>query len=155
MNCPILVLIFFFSGFDTRKEYFQYVLLEDSDLNQDPCHRKCVLGEPPMICRYHFSLEWYDILSKACYDCPNNPDDCFRPDCVPGDGIKRAILVVNRKLPGPAIHVCNKPTYVEFNSCVNYVPNFNYLLWSQEIVLWRPNKQTDSLSVAKLSVWSF
>ncbi|XP_045468970.1 laccase-4-like isoform X1 [Harmonia axyridis] len=95
------------SGFDNRKEYFQYVLLEDSSPNDDPCNRKCIQGEPPMICKYHFSLEWYDILSKACYDCPHKPEDCYRLDCVPGDGIKRAVLVVNRKLPGPAIHVCH------------------------------------------------
>ncbi|XP_044756692.1 laccase-4-like isoform X2 [Coccinella septempunctata] len=95
------------SGLEVRKEYFQYVLIDDYVINHNPCNRKCNKEDPPMICRYHFILEWYDILSKACYNCPHVPSDCFRHDCVPGDGIKRAVLVVNRKLPGPAIHVCH------------------------------------------------
>lgn len=45
-------------------------------------------------------------MSKACHDCPFNHDDCFKPDCIPADGTKRTITVVNRRLPGPSIEVC-------------------------------------------------
>ncbi|XP_053620154.1 uncharacterized protein LOC128680776 [Plodia interpunctella] len=73
---------------------------------EHPCHRECREGEEPMICYYHFNLEWYQTMSKACYDCPFNVTDCFRPDCIPADGMNRALNVVNRKMPGPQIEVC-------------------------------------------------
>nr|AKH61981.1 laccase 1 [Helicoverpa armigera] len=71
-----------------------------------PCHRECREGEEPMICYYHFVLEWYQTMSKACYDCPYNVTDCSRPDCIPADGMNRPLNVVNRKMPGPAVEVC-------------------------------------------------
>lgn len=61
-----------------------------------------------MICRYKFTIEWYQTLSKACYSCPYNRTDCLRPHCIPGDGTKRPVVVINRQLPGPAIEVSNK-----------------------------------------------
>ncbi|XP_013191002.1 uncharacterized protein LOC106135292 [Amyelois transitella] len=73
---------------------------------EHPCHRECREGEEPMICYYHFNLEWYQTMSKACFDCPFNVTDCFRPDCIPADGMNRALNVVNRKMPGPQIEVC-------------------------------------------------
>lgn len=72
---------------------------------QSPCLRECKSNSPPMECHYKFILEWYQTLSRACYDCPHNVTDCFRQDCVPADGTNRAILVVNRKMPGPSIQV--------------------------------------------------
>ncbi|KAL4713687.1 hypothetical protein ACJJTC_004218 [Scirpophaga incertulas] len=71
-----------------------------------PCHRECREGEEPMICYYRFNLEWYHTMSKACYNCPYNETDCQRPDCIPADGISRPLNVVNRKMPGPSIEVC-------------------------------------------------
>lgn len=73
-----------------------------------PCERECKEGEEPMICYYHFNLEWYQTMSKACYNCPYNATDCLRPDCIPADGMNRALNVVNRKMPGPAIEVTKK-----------------------------------------------
>lgn len=70
-----------------------------------PCERECKEGEEPMICYYHFNLEWYHTMSKACYDCPHNETDCMRQDCIPADGISRSLNVVNRKMPGPSIEV--------------------------------------------------
>lgn len=51
-------------------------------------------------------VEWYETLSKACYDCPFNKTDCYRPHCIYGDGFRRSVLVVNRMMPGPSIEVC-------------------------------------------------
>lgn len=79
----------------------EYVLLD----GENPCKRKCIKGAAPMVCRYTFEVEWYETLTKACYDCPIMADDCFKPDCVPADGYRRPILVVNRKMPGPSIEV--------------------------------------------------
>lgn len=70
---------------------------------EHPCYRKC--DKQPMICFYHFHVEWYASMSKACFDCPFNTKDCDRTDCVMADGVNRTITVVNRKLPGPSIHV--------------------------------------------------
>ncbi|KAK9884427.1 hypothetical protein WA026_007274 [Henosepilachna vigintioctopunctata] len=117
-------------------EYFHYVLLEDGDSKHDPCNRKCILGEPPMVCKYHFTLEWYDTLSKACFDCPYNVKDCYRQDCVPADGIKRAVLVINRKLPGPSIHVCHGDQII--------VDVENGLVSDSTTIHWHGQKQKDA-----------
>ena len=46
-------------------------------------------------------------MNRNCFDCKlNNTDDCFKPHCVSANGVNRAIKVVNRMLPGPAIRVC-------------------------------------------------
>lgn len=75
-------------------------------INEDhPCERECIEGDEPMVCHYHFNLEWYQTMSKACYDCPYNLTDCNRIDCIPADGMRRALNVINRKMPGPAIEV--------------------------------------------------
>lgn len=52
-----------------------------------------------------FQLEHYETLSKACYNCPNNVTDCYRPHCIAADGVRRTILTVNRMMPGPKIEV--------------------------------------------------
>lgn len=74
------------------------------------CQRECRTGEPPRTCEYHFKVEWYYTMSKACYDCPYNLTDCYRPDCVPADGVEKPIIVINRSLPGPSIQVNNNCT---------------------------------------------
>lgn len=50
-------------------------------------------------------LEHYETLSKACYNCPHNVSDCYRPHCIAADGVRRTILTVNRMMPGPKIEV--------------------------------------------------
>nr|XP_053655696.1 uncharacterized protein LOC128704618 [Cherax quadricarinatus] len=69
------------------------------------CYRKCVPGHT-QTCYFHFDVQDYQTLSRACYDCPRNVTDCERPQCVPGDGVRRRILVINKQLPGPTIQVC-------------------------------------------------
>jgi L-ascorbate oxidase len=59
-----------------------------------------------MICKYKWKIEWYSILSKACLDCPLNETDCFRKDCISANGVKRAVITVNRMIPGPIISAC-------------------------------------------------
>lgn len=76
----------------------------DTD-NPHPCLRECRVGQHPQTCEYHFKMEWYYTMSKACYNCPSNITDCYRPDCVPADGVQRPVIVVNRSLPGPSIQV--------------------------------------------------
>ncbi|EEZ98364.1 laccase 1 isoform X1 [Tribolium castaneum] len=91
-----------YNGNNNVTDLVEYVLLNEDN----PCARKCVKDSVPMTCRYTFLLEWYHTLSKACYDCPYNTQDCYREDCIPGDGNKRSIIVVNRKMPGPSVEVC-------------------------------------------------
>lgn len=78
---------------------------EELENGPHPCLRECKEGEERMICYYHFSMEWYQTMSKACYDCPYNQSDCYRQDCIPADGMNRALNVINRKMPGPSIEV--------------------------------------------------
>lgn len=59
-----------------------------------------------MQCNYKFVVEWYTVLSKACLNCPKNSTDCFRKDCISADGFKKAVVSVNRLIPGPTIQVC-------------------------------------------------
>ena len=58
-----------------------------------------------MRCGYKFVVEYYHTLTRACHRCPHVPQDCPRPHCVAGDGMRRGLITVNRMLPGPAIHV--------------------------------------------------
>lgn len=71
-----------------------------------PCNRDCISSTGPRVCEYNFTVEHYQTLSRACYNCPRNISDCFRPHCVSADGGVRAIKVVNRMMPGPQINVC-------------------------------------------------
>lgn len=100
-QCVIIILLYF----------VRCLVASAQELHEKvhPCQRECLVGEPPKICKYHFKMEWYYTMSKACYDCPYNLTDCFRPDCVPADGVERPIIVINRSLPGPSIQVmyCN------------------------------------------------
>ncbi|XP_071451368.1 uncharacterized protein [Hetaerina americana] len=77
-----------------------------AELHRHPCHRECVAGEPPMVCRYFFVQEWYETMSKACFACPLNISQCYLDHCVAADGMQRTIVVVNRTMPGPTIQVC-------------------------------------------------
>lgn len=61
-----------------------------------------------MECVYNFTVEHYQTMSKACYSCPLNIEDCSREDCVHVDGTKRSVITVNRQLPGPSIEVKRK-----------------------------------------------
>ncbi|KAK9884426.1 hypothetical protein WA026_007273 [Henosepilachna vigintioctopunctata] len=115
--------------------FFRRVLVGE-DTNRHPCSRKCVAGEAPMICEYDFTLELYDVLSKACFDCPNKVEDCFLLDCVPADGVKRSILTVNRKLPGPLISVCHGDKVI-----VNVE---NHLLTDSTTIHWHGQKVKDA-----------
>ncbi|CAG9772968.1 unnamed protein product [Ceutorhynchus assimilis] len=78
-----------------------YVLLDEPH----PCTRKCIQGES-MVCHYNFEVENYYTMSKACHDCPSNRTDCFKKDCIAADGHDRALVSVNRQIPGPSIEVC-------------------------------------------------
>ncbi|XP_032682635.1 laccase-1-like isoform X2 [Odontomachus brunneus] len=76
------------------------------DWSRHACRRTCRNDASSLDCYYTFKLESYMTMSKACYDCPFNITDCFRPHCIPADGISRSVLAVNRQLPGPPIEVC-------------------------------------------------
>ncbi|OXU19433.1 hypothetical protein TSAR_003623 [Trichomalopsis sarcophagae] len=76
------------------------------DWSQHPCHRPCTEDRERMICKYVFVVEQFSTMSKACYDCPFNKTDCFRPHCLPASGVQKTVFTANRQMPGPAIQVC-------------------------------------------------
>ncbi|XP_023339876.1 uncharacterized protein LOC111710084 [Eurytemora carolleeae] len=78
----------------------------DKNLDPHPCSRTCKVGEAKT-CYYEFIVEWYSVLGKACFECPLNITDCYRPHCVAGDGVERGVITVNRQLPGTPISVCS------------------------------------------------
>lgn len=101
-----------------------------------PCRRECRKGAPPMTCQYTFMVEWYETLSKACYDCPFNHTDCYRPHCIYGDGVRRSVLVVNRMMPGPQLEVCLGDTIV--------VDVENHLMGDSTTIHWHGLHQKES-----------
>ncbi|XP_059153746.1 uncharacterized protein LOC131939461 [Physella acuta] len=80
------------------------------DYKNHPCTRSCTDDGQPMTCDYNFLVEHYHTLTKACWNCPITPDDCYRPHCVYADGGQRGIITVNRMMPGPSIQVCENDT---------------------------------------------
>jgi L-ascorbate oxidase len=65
-----------------------------------------------MECVYDFTVEYYSILTRNCFNCTFNSEDCDKPHCVVANGVKRAIKTVNKMLPGPYIQVCKDDTIV-------------------------------------------
>lgn len=45
-------------------------------------------------------------MNGACGDCPFNITHCFANGCITAGGHKRAVQVVNTRLPGTSIEVC-------------------------------------------------
>ncbi|XP_026273138.2 uncharacterized protein LOC113202909, partial [Frankliniella occidentalis] len=77
-----------------------------------PCYRECVPGET-RVCKFKFHEEIYNALNSACGRCADGEvADCFARACVPLDGVERTVYTINRKLPGPALHVCAGDTVI-------------------------------------------
>ncbi|XP_071960009.1 uncharacterized protein [Antedon mediterranea] len=74
----------------------------------EDCKRECT-GEK-VTCKFTFQVEWFTSMSKECGDCPTNINDCKQKDCIPLDGGARAVMVVNRQIPGPSIQACENDT---------------------------------------------
>ena len=84
------------------------------------CYRPCENPPQPRTCDLgEWNVEWFiGGDSPFCENCLfeyDNLRDIYLsdpiirscPDCIPLDGITRAVAVINRKLPGPAVHVSN------------------------------------------------
>ena len=89
----------------TSKKSLKLTNFYFKDYKSHPCIRDCTNSQP-LICSYDWQIEWYEVLSKACLDCPFNQTNCLQKECISANGITRSLIVVNRMLPGPAIHVC-------------------------------------------------
>ncbi|XP_020298310.1 laccase-4-like isoform X2 [Pseudomyrmex gracilis] len=72
------------------------------------CARTCNDDEKPKTCYYRFTVNMYYTLTRACDLCKVNKTNtfCNNCQCVSADGVERAIITVNRMLPGPSIDVC-------------------------------------------------
>lgn len=76
------------------------------DYKDHECARPCNNQTTSRLCSYDFDVEWYSVLSTACLDCPFNRTNCDRSECITTNGYPRAVLTVNRMLPGPSLTVC-------------------------------------------------
>ena len=81
-----------------------------SSHHRHPCDRECTAAAKE--CIYTFEVELYQTLSRACRDCPRNITDCDRKHCISGDGVERGLIVVNRRMPGEPVIVCQGDTVV-------------------------------------------
>lgn len=45
------------------------------------------------------------VLLKACKACPFNVSDCYLPNCISANGIKRPVTTVNGEMHGSDIYV--------------------------------------------------
>ncbi|XP_015607489.1 oxidoreductase OpS5 [Cephus cinctus] len=74
------------------------------------CARDCTTSKSRLTCYYHFTLECYTTMNRACNLCkPSNTNPLVHPpqcQCIEGDGYERSVLSINRMLPGPSIQVC-------------------------------------------------
>ncbi|XP_049823359.1 uncharacterized protein LOC109603788 isoform X2 [Aethina tumida] len=100
---------------DYHFKHLDYRTSATAELRRNPnlstpeeCARACKEGEPPRICYYHFTLEYYTVLGAACQVCTPNATNTVWSNCqcVLADGVERGILTANRMLPGPSIQVC-------------------------------------------------
>ncbi|XP_017760663.1 PREDICTED: laccase-like [Eufriesea mexicana] len=72
------------------------------------CARPCHVSDKPKTCYYHFVIERYQVNGQACSLCFPNVTNSICPNCqcIPGDGVNRMALTVNRMIPGPSIQAC-------------------------------------------------
>ncbi|GAB6021788.1 hypothetical protein CHUAL_004365 [Chamberlinius hualienensis] len=80
-------------------------------LTKHICDRQCVKGKSKE-CHYDFVFDRYYTMSKACFNCPLNISDCYRPMCITGNGVVRLLYTANVQLPGPTIAICQNDTLV-------------------------------------------
>lgn len=60
----------------------------------------------------YFHVKNY-IITSACGNCGTGSNsDCFRNQCIVGDGSPRMLMSINRQHPGPALHVCQNDLVV-------------------------------------------
>lgn len=76
-------------------------------------------------------------MNRSCGDCGQNVTaDCFKSGCIVANGIPRNVMVVNRQVPGPAIHVCRNDEIV--------VDVQNRLSGSSVTIHWHGLHQTET-----------
>ncbi|XP_058126517.1 uncharacterized protein LOC131285323 [Anopheles ziemanni] len=79
----------------------------------EKCDRECVPDGPPLACHFHWRLENFATMGSSCWLCQKgNRTHCFHRQCVTGNGLERGVFTINRRIPGPAIHVCKHDTIV-------------------------------------------
>lgn len=114
----------------------QAIIMDPDTYLRHPCARDCQLGAAPMVCHYTFLVEWYETMSKACFDCPHTAADCERPHCIVADGVLRSIVTINRMMPGPRLQVCVGDTL--------QVDVVNRLMGESTTVHWHGMHQRDT-----------
>ncbi|XP_055857029.1 uncharacterized protein LOC129919940 [Episyrphus balteatus] len=71
------------------------------------CNAKCIKGQT-RVCYFDWILEHYHALGPACGECQiGNTTDCFREQCIIGDGFQKGVMSINRQIPGPPMHLCH------------------------------------------------
>uniref|UniRef100_A0A1B6LW19 Laccase n=1 Tax=Graphocephala atropunctata TaxID=36148 RepID=A0A1B6LW19_9HEMI len=112
MSSSLVILIVFVSA--VSGDLLKYLQIDDVDsgrydnpksLPQNSCTRPCNSRES-RTCYYKFTLEPFSANGAACRNCSTIPSDCYKKGCITADGFERAVLSINRRMPGPSIQVC-------------------------------------------------
>ncbi|KAL9895317.1 uncharacterized protein ACN2A1_006056 [Glossina fuscipes fuscipes] len=73
----------------------------------EECKRDCMPNQK-RVCYFHFVLENYQAMGVACGKCAEGVEsDCYKPQCIIGDGVEKGVMSINRQIPGPDIQVCH------------------------------------------------
>ncbi|XP_046630294.1 oxidoreductase OpS5-like isoform X1 [Neodiprion virginianus] len=101
------------TDYNRSSPWTELIELGVANYTETDCARTCVAGELPRVCLFTFVMEFYAAMGTACGNCSNGVlEDCYRSQCIPADGTEREVMSINRKIPGPAIHVCKNDLIV-------------------------------------------
>lgn len=81
-----------------------------SSYTNHPCIRPCKRGQK-LNCYYNFLVSAESSWTN-CGNCPQNPADCLRPNCIITDRVPTKLLTYNKMFPGPLISVCYEDTII-------------------------------------------
>ncbi|XP_053672224.1 uncharacterized protein LOC128722576 [Anopheles nili] len=77
------------------------------------CDRPCTTDGVPLTCHFHWRLENFATMGSSCGHCRlGNRTHCFHRQCITANGMERGVVTINRRIPGPAMHVCKRDTIV-------------------------------------------
>ncbi|CAH1400318.1 unnamed protein product [Nezara viridula] len=74
------------------------------------CKRPC--DGKPKLCHITLYIEQFTTYGVACLGCPEIMENCFKYGCISANGYPRAIISINRQMPGPQIEICQNDTLV-------------------------------------------
>ncbi|XP_034660830.1 putative laccase-11 [Drosophila subobscura] len=114
------------AGLILKNDYSQMDISSFSDFERHPCRRVCQQGQTQS-CYYQLVVHNYQRLGPECQRCQFDERACAAEHCIYGDGVASPVMAVNRKIPGPAIELCENDTVVV--DVLNYLGEPTTMHW--------------------------